>query len=278
MYGIIIVHFGEVKTTLDCIASLRKFEKDFRLIIVDNGSASLDLKKLLDLTRQDELIQLEKNIGFGSACNVGLKRGMYEGIEYLLVLNNDTILTGPFLDELKMALASKIGAVSPLIMNHPETDKIWFAGGHYDRLTTRASNVTKLNSTANFETGYLSGCCFMTTSGVLKVVGLFDEDFFFTYEDVDWSLRAKRMGYKLLVVPAVSILHRGGTASGGSVSGFSLTNTFHSQRLMIKKHTRYPSRLVGQVYLALLSLKVMIEFILKREWLKFTAVMRGLTT
>ena len=278
MFAIIIVHFGEIKTTADCIASLRKFEKDFRLIIVDNGTGLEDLEEKLGLKESDIFIQPAENIGFGSACNLGLRKAVDEKIVFLAVLNNDTLILSPFLDQLRQSLRPGVGAVSPLIMKYPDTGVVWFAGGKFNRLTTRAENLTRIKSSSNYESDFLSGCCFMTTPEVLKKVGLFDSDFFFTYEDVDWCLRARKLGYKLLVVPSVKILHQGGAGSGGSRSVFGLSNTFQSQRTMIAKHTDYPLRIIAKIYLSLLALKVITMLLLRGDRSKFNAVIKGLST
>src|SRR3990167_8620536 len=163
MFAIIIVHFGEIKTTADCIASLRKFEKDFRLIIVDNGTGLEDLEEKLGLKESDIFIQPAENIGFGSACNLGLRKAVDEKIVFLAVLNNDTLILSPFLDQLRQSLRPVVGAVSPLIMRYPDTGVVWFAGGKFNRLTTRAENLTRIKSSSNYESDFLSGCCFMTT-------------------------------------------------------------------------------------------------------------------
>ncbi|OGC59816.1 hypothetical protein A3A70_03095 [candidate division WWE3 bacterium RIFCSPLOWO2_01_FULL_42_11] len=278
MFAIIIVHFGEIKTTADCIASLRKFEKDFRLIIVDNGTGLEDLEEKLGLKESDIFIQPAENIGFGSACNLGLRKAVDEKIVFLAVLNNDTLILSPFLDQLRQSLRPGVGAVSPLIMKYPDTGVVWFAGGKFNRLTTRAENLTRIKSSLNYESDFLSGCCFMTTPEVVKKVGLFDSDFFFTYEDVDWCLRARKLGYKLLVVPSVKILHQGGVGSGGSRSVFGLSNTFQSQRTMIAKHTDYPLRIIAKIYLSLLALKVITMLLLRGDRSKFNAVIKGLST
>ena len=66
------------------------------------------------------------------------------------------------------------------------------------------------------EREFLSGCCLLLQSPALKEIGLLDEDFFLYYEDLDWCIRFRKAGWKLIIVPAAKLWHKVAVSSKGS--------------------------------------------------------------
>jgi len=125
------------------------------------------------------------------------------------VLNNDTIVGKDSLSELVSASRTSGRAIlSPLILT--PSGKTWFSAGKIDFVRMRAIHVepgVSLLEHAPYETGYLTGCALFIPKDVFGTIGLFDERFFLYYEDADFSHRAKKSGYKTLVVPSSVVVH-----------------------------------------------------------------------
>jgi GT2 family glycosyltransferase len=137
------------------------------------------------------------------------------GTDYVLLLNNDTIVAPDFLAELVQVAESdqRIGMVSPKIYYFEPADKIWYAGGKYVPWKTfpihvglRETDVGSYDQTK--EVSFVSGCALLVRAEAVQKVGLLDEIFFMGYEDVDWSVRTLRAGYKAMYAPASIVWHR----------------------------------------------------------------------
>ena len=137
-----------------------------------------------------------------------------------MLLNNDTEVKENFILPLVERIEKDhfLGAVQPLILNFSNKSIIWNAGGKLNKflgLTSTRLNNNKLNSSIVFDdyTDWISGCCILIKSEILTKVGLLDEKFFNYYEDVDWSLRMKNLGYDLGFVKESIIYHHGSSSS-----------------------------------------------------------------
>jgi hypothetical protein len=213
---IIILTWNSYDVTRDCLLSLRKVDYPvFEIILVDNGSIDSSSEKLAQEFPEIKVIRNEKNLGFTGGNNVGIRDALKKNPDYLLLLNNDTIVTPAFLTEMIRVAEtdSRIGMLNPKIYYFEPADKIWYAGGKYIRWKTfpvhfglRQRDDGSYNQTQ--EVSFVTGCALLVRSEVVRKIGLLDEVFFLSYEDVDWSARALEAGYKAMFVPASVIWHR----------------------------------------------------------------------
>jgi GT2 family glycosyltransferase len=214
--SIIMLVWNSYEVTRDCLLSLRKIDYPaFEVVLVDNGSVDSSGERLAREFPEIRLIRNEKNLGFTGGNNVGMRDALARGTDYLLLLNNDTIVAPNFLSELVQVAESDslIGMVNPKIYYYEPSDKIWYAGGKYVRWKTfpvhfglRQSDDGSYNQTQ--EVSFVTGCALLVKSEVARKVGLLDDIFFLSYEDVDWSVRTLEAGYKAVYVPASVIWHR----------------------------------------------------------------------
>ena len=141
--SIITINYNGLKDTVEMIESLAIHETYLHeIIIIDNASTDPLEHKLLQSKFPDiQVIRSEKNIGFAGGNNLGISQAKGE---YLLFLNNDTIITCPILENLVNALDSdpQIGAVSPKITCWPEKQRLQYAGSTpMSPVTLRNSNI-----------------------------------------------------------------------------------------------------------------------------------------
>jgi GT2 family glycosyltransferase len=214
--SIIILVWNSYDVTRDCLLSLRKLDYPaFEIILVDNGSIDSSSEKLAREFPEIKVIRNEQNLGFTGGNNVGMRDALKRNADYLLLLNNDTIVSPNFLSELVQVAEgdSRIGMLNPKIYYFEPSDKLWYAGGKYIRWKTfpvhfglRQRDDGSYNQTQ--EVSFVTGCALLVRSEVTRKIGLLDEAFFLSYEDVDWSARALEAGYKAMYVPASVIWHR----------------------------------------------------------------------
>lgn len=211
---IIIVNWRRYKDTQECLASLKNSKyKNFRLIVVDNESQEGKAEKLLKKYPFIKMIKNKKNLGYSRANNQGIELALKDNADFLLLLNNDTVVAPNFLNILvDYARANNFyGVLSPKILYY-KSDKIWAMGGKLSFLTSipRMIGQGKPSSAFNeiVEPDYVSGCAFLLNREVIEAVGMLDTRYFAYYEDTDLSFRVKRAGYALKVIPKSIVWHK----------------------------------------------------------------------
>ena len=173
-----------------------------------------------------EVVRSDRNLGFAGGSNLGIQRALALGADHVLLLNNDTDVDAGFLAPL-VAEACKpdVGAVCPVIVFAERPEVIWYAGGRYD--PTRGYNGRALGKGEQDgerwrgvrETDWASGAAMLVPRAALDKVGLLDERLFLYYEDIDWSLRARKAGLRLLVTGESRVRHKVSMGSGGEEHG-----------------------------------------------------------
>ena len=199
--AIIIVNWKQYDLTKKCLISVSKVKfENYKIILVDNESNEKNLNLILNDFKNLKVIKNKSNLGFCVANNQAINYALDENYDYVMLLNNDTEVDINFISPLinKIEKNNSIGGVQPLIMNYNNRDLIWSAGGYVNKFfgntTTNKSLVKKLNL------DWITGCCMLLKTEVIKKTKLLDENFFAYYEDVDWSIRIKDLGYTLELV------------------------------------------------------------------------------
>ena len=234
--AIIIVNWKQYELTKSCLSTLKSSKfNDFQIILIDNESNQKDLNDLKNQFDQVKTFTSEKNLGFTGANNIGINYAIKNQFEYVMLLNNDTEIDKNFINPLLEAFQkyNKLGAVQPVIMNFYQNKKVWNAGGKINKFFGYTS-VIKKPKYINRKIDWITGCCILIKTVVIKKVGLLDENFFAYYEDVDWSIRIKKAGYDLAVVKSSLIYHHGSKASKNESSEGTLSPFVHY--LNIRNH------------------------------------------
>ncbi len=215
--AIIILNWNGLNDTIECLESLKKITyPNYEVIVVDNGSENNE-GTILQAKYGNfiEVIKNKENRGFAEGNNIGIKKALEKGVDYILLLNNDTVVSADFLNIL-VDYAEKhknLGSVGPKILYY-NLDKIWFNGGKLWWWLGFAKHLEKLKanekSSIRFPLGvdFITGCCILIKKEVLERVGLLDPIYFINFEDVDWCFRAMKMGYKNVVIPQAVIWHK----------------------------------------------------------------------
>lgn len=206
---IIVLNYNGKTTLSSCLASIYSSTyPKFEVVVVDNDShdGSFELAKT-NFSRA-HFIKNSTNTGFASGSNLGIRFALEKFADYVLVLNNDTYLKKDTLSKLvTLAQSHPVPAIiNPLILNRDEKT-VWFAGGVIEWLKMKNVHLTKTSLATPYPTEYCTGCAMFVSKEIFKKIGLFDQRYFLYYEDADFSLRARKVGFDLLICPTAKITH-----------------------------------------------------------------------
>ena len=221
---IIILNWNGYQDTVECLQSVRRLTyPSCKVIVVDNGSSDGSVAKLKEEFKEVFYIENKENLGFATGNNVGISYALENGADYILLLNNDTVVERYFLDALARVAESdeRIGIVGPKIYaGMPESSVLWGAGGEIDWGHGRTYH-TGYHETDHGQwdkirdVDYVSGCAMLIKRKVLEDVGLLDERYFLYYEETDFCMRANRTGFRVVYVPDAKIWHKAFATTGG---------------------------------------------------------------
>lgn len=250
---IIIVNWNAPQDTLACLDSLRGQEECREILLLDNGSSDdsvaqitawadknsssyLILPVLKGITSPTgvtlTLVTLSENLGFGVANNLGMEYALCTGADFVLLLNNDTVVTQGFLGQLlaTAAKAKRPGIIGCGIHYFDQPQGVWFAGGQINTLTG-AFYHRHLACQGIQKTEFITGCLMLIPCPVLQQIGLFDDRFFLNVEDIELSCRVADAGYDLLVDCDTVIYHKVSASIGGRYSARN-QYYFHRNRML----------------------------------------------
>lgn len=260
---IVILNFNGVKDTLECIASLIKSDnKGFKqkILVVDNAShdnsVSIIKKQFPDVI----VVENKINKGFSGGMNSGIVCAISNEVDYVLLLNNDTIVDAKMIQELFNQSEEDLRnfIVSPKIYftkgseYHKDRYKkedlgkvIWYAGAIMDWANVigyhrgvdevdhgQYENATKID--------FASGCCMLIRKDAFDTIGLLDDKYFLYYEDSDFSERVRRAGYNIIYAPKAVLWHKNAGSAGGS--GSALQDYYITRNRMLFGMTYGPLR------------------------------------
>ncbi|OGN31952.1 MAG: hypothetical protein A3I32_00245 [Candidatus Yanofskybacteria bacterium RIFCSPLOWO2_02_FULL_45_10] len=227
---------------------------DLYTIVVDNNSQ----KNHLDNTRnwvnsqsfgqtQDKftLIESKENLGYAGGNNLGIKYALEQGAEYVLILNNDTVISPDLLDKLVAVAESdpNIGAVSPAI-KESTGETVYYGKVSWLKSELKHSTTKPTQKYLNNKE-YLIGAAILIKRSALEKVEGFSEAYFLYFEDADLSQRLQRAGLRLKVVPEAIIEHLVGAST--SQLGSPLVMRYHMRNALIFNSLNAPWYIRGLI-------------------------------
>lgn len=242
--SVVILNWNGKQDTLECLDSVQKIDyPNYDVVVVDNGSTDDSVnaitKKYPDIT----LIKTGSNLGYAGGNNVGIRLALDHDADFILVLNNDTIVSPDLLSAFVTAkdLLPANSVLGAKIFFYDKPDTLWFAGGRwnsesnsFEHLGSGQTDSAEFNRFA--EVDYVTGCALFASAATFKEVGLLNESFFLTYEETDWCYRARAKGHKCIFVPEAKLWHKVSSSFGGADSPLVGYFMQRNKLLWVKKH------------------------------------------
>jgi len=228
--------------------------------------------EIADLPSQRKFILIKngKNYGFAEGNNIAIRYALKVlNPEYVLLLNNDTVVDKNFVGGLVMVAkqSNQTGVVGPVVFHYGQPAQHQESAGRICMWTGRRSFIhsTDPYNTTDFATNvdFVSGVCFLVHTEVVKEVGMFDPEFFAYVEDVDWCYRICQKGYHVIYTNKATIWHKGSSSTGGGYNQTVMYYIFRNNLLFMRKNGKLrhlPSYIVvSGLYFAIRLLETIFD-------------------
>ena len=284
--AIIIINWKKYNLTKNCIQSvLDSSYENFKIIVVDNEYQENGFSEL-EKNDKIHIIKNKSNEGFARANNQGINYSLKNGFDYVLLLNNDTLIKNDLLELLiKQSNVLNQQIIQPLILNY-DGSKIWNAGGTIDNFFGTFKTNKKGESFKNFKsnntyTDWFTGCCVLIKSQIFNEIGYFDERFFAYYEDVDFSIRLRYKGYSVAMMNDSYLQHYESASSKfnsqdeGNLSPYVHYLNIRNHILLLKKHSNSFNIIGILIYQLIKILSYLTYFLVRFRFNKFKMALNG---
>lgn len=234
--AVVIPNWNGKDTLGECLDSLIEQSVQAKIIVVENGSSDGSLEFIKSRYPNVQVIVNQRNLGFAGGVNCGIRAALDSGMEFVALFNNDAVADSRWIEWLLIEAEKhpQAGIITGklLSLDGKRLDSTGDTYTNWGLPFPRGRNETKLDMYDNSRDVLgASGGASLYRTAMLKEIGLFDEDFFAYYEDVDLSLRAQLAGWKVRFVPQALAYHHIGHTSQ-KIKGFTTYQTMKNLPLV----------------------------------------------
>jgi GT2 family glycosyltransferase len=241
--SVVVPNWNGKESLSKCLDSLISQRLKGEIVVVENGSTDGSIKLLQEDYPQVKCLLQPKNLGFAGGVNVGIQYAIDVGCDFVALFNNDAVADLDWLARLCSAMSSPEVGITTCTLMSIDKQHIDSTGDQFTNwglpFPRGRGELTSERYREQTEIFGASGGASLYRINMLKKIGLFDEDFFAYYEDIDISFRAQLAGWKVRYVPDAVAYHQIG-ATSSKLKGFTTYQTMKNQPLVLFKNL--PSR------------------------------------
>ena len=191
--SVVLVHWERagVEDTVDCLKSLADVTyPNLEAILVNNGAQTFPSERFLEALPGLQILPTPTNLGFTGGNNIGIRRALADGADYVMLLNNDTVVSPDLVEKLLAAFdRPDVGIVGPIVTYFSHPNRAWFAGGTYNKYlgytfhTLMGDDLT--GPLPNQPIDFVTACALLARREVFEKVGLLWDALFIYFEDAE---------------------------------------------------------------------------------------------
>jgi hypothetical protein len=242
----VVLNTNRRDDTLACLESLSASNYDnLQVMVLDNASSDGSVEAISARFPAVETVRLEHNLGYAGNNNVGIRRALAQGADWVFVLNEDTLVEPDCLSTLIAAALSgpRVGVVGPMVYTFDPGQIISSAGGAIDWHIADAPNIG-MGQVDNGQfparpVDYINGCGLLISRVAIEAAGLIDDTFFIYFEETDWCARVRKAGFEIHFVPTAHMRHKAPITA----SAFGPSTLYYMTRNRLRffaRHTPWP--------------------------------------
>jgi GT2 family glycosyltransferase len=259
----VVLSYDGREDTLAALESLRGIPT----VVVDNGSSDGSADAVAERFPEVELIRAGVNLGYAAGNNVGIRRALERGADWVLLLNNDATVEPGLVEALEAAAAVRPDAgVLACKVLFADSERLWYAGAEFDARLGRSRHQRfgepdEPEPGGNSElrdTGRATGAGMAVSRAAIEAAGLLDEELFLYAEDLEWCLRIREAGFAVVYVPEARVRHRVSAATGGAGSPTTLYYETRNVLAVVERHRPLPRGLTGVRRAAVVAPRVLL--------------------
>jgi len=192
------------------------------LILVNNDSVDLGRDTFQLMCPRVTCLHTGRNIGFSGGMNTGVREALARGADRVLLVNSDVVVPPDCVERLERCLdgTAHTGIAGPVLLSRSEPDRLESRGMSYapisGRMRHRGADAAAGQVGEASAVDGVTGCLMLVKREVFEAIGLLDEDYFFSFEDLDFCLRARRAGFSTVVAATATAYHEGARSIGAA--------------------------------------------------------------
>jgi GT2 family glycosyltransferase len=208
----VILHYGDERETWACAATVAA-DAETDIVVADNDPAQ-SLSTPPDLADRVRIFRTGGRAGFAEGNNQAVSAFLSDAHDSVFILNNDTLVQPGAIALLRGSLHQPgVGIVGPCMPYARDPGKIWACGGRINSFRITLGGIEEPPSDAPFDVGYLPGAAIMCHAELWIAIGGLPERYFLAYEEAEFALEVRRLGYRVIAEPRASIFHHVGMSS-----------------------------------------------------------------
>jgi GT2 family glycosyltransferase len=233
----VVLNWNGGDDTLAALASL----KGVPTICVDNGSTDGSDRLVERRFPNIELIRTGANLGFAGGNNIGMRRALGLGADWVLLLNNDAVAEAGLAAALDRAARVRpdAGLLACKVLSE-DGRTVQYAGAGFNKWLGYSGRVRTSGPDELRDVARADGAAMAVSRAAVDQAGLLDLELFAYVEDVEWSLRIRRAGFAVVFVPDARARHKGSAATGGRASTTNLYYDTRNTIVVAERHARLP--------------------------------------